>query len=117
VSKKNVIVAGILLLTLAATRCTKEVGKNPVKSTAINCDTITYNKHLQSIIEAKCTTGCHAPGGQIAGVPLTDYAKLKAKASDVDNHVFVIKDMPSGRVLTETERSILRCWLDNGNLE
>jgi hypothetical protein len=107
----------IFAITFAATRCTKKVGSPPVRSTELKCDTVTYNKHLQSIIEVKCTTGCHAPGGQIAGVPLTDYAKLKAKASDVDNHVFVIKDMPSGRVLTETERAILRCWLDNGNLE
>lgn len=116
---RTVLIAslGLIISVLLTVACDKKVGKLPVKSTAINCDTITYSKNLAPIIDAKCGSGpnCHVAGGQAGIYLLTDYQKVLGFASQIDNTVFVTKSMPKApTTLTENEKSIIRCWLDNG---
>lgn len=119
-NKRLVISICVFAFLIFASRCAKDVGKPPVIDNSIKCDTITYTGHLEKIVDAKCgtTAGCHSSSGTVPGIPLTDYQKVKALASSIRNRVFVVKDMPMApKFLTPEEKTILECWLNNGNQE
>jgi uncharacterized membrane protein len=76
-------------------------------------DTITYSRQIKPIIDNNCAmSSCHATGCA-PRVPLTTYSEVCAQATAVQNHVFVIQDMPPGG-MSATELSLLQAWLNNG---
>lgn len=102
--------------------CTKDIGPDPALHRTINCDTISFSKHIKPIIEANCI-GCHMPNGGGNGDFATDmYPVLKQKADNgslmgraVD--LTITPTMPYGMdPLPESKREILRCWINSGAL-
>lgn len=78
------------------------------------CDTITYTKHIQPLMNNYCAySGCHSTNNA-PRVPLTTYSEVSLQAASIDNHVFTIGDMPMGGTMSAAELQQLRCWLDNG---
>ncbi len=87
------------------------------------CDTVTltYNDHLQSIIDNSCAySGCHDAIGSTLG-NFTNYSTMHPFLMDnsIRERVFEKNDMPpeDGNELTMGQKDSIRCWLDHGYLE
>jgi hypothetical protein len=112
---KKITLSLLVVSSLIAFSCKDE--KEIVDPVVIdNCDTVTYDKHIASIISKSCFDGCHN-GNQ--SPLLTSYATVKAQ---VDNGKFkkeVITDqtMPQGSSLSATELGLIECWINNGAIE
>ncbi len=109
-----------IFVLIGVISCTKDIGPDPALSRTINCDTISFTKHIKPIIEANCI-GCHTPNGGGNGDFTTDmYPVLKQKADNgsllgraVD--LTITPTMPYGmNPLPENKREILRCWINAG---
>ena len=77
----------------------------------------TYTSDIKAIVNAKCAiSGCHNGNSGIVG--FTSYTPLKERADNgrIKSYVFELKIMPpaSAAQLTEDEKKLLQCWLDNG---
>jgi uncharacterized membrane protein len=129
--KKSYLLTALGLLTcvLLFNNCDKKVAKlsSPPITTNGNtntlpagCDTVTYTEDIKAIMDAKCgdAQGCHI-SGQFAsgGISLTTYAEVKAQADNnkIKVQVFDLGAMPQSPVtLTQAEKDLLFCWLNNG---
>ncbi len=106
-----------VLLIVLLIGCDKKVGKIPTTPVAA-CDTITYEKHIKPIIDAKCNS-CH--GNPLSGgapIPLVTYFDVKAAGDDGSLKKTVIDGMPvmpyGGSPLPKEEQDKISCWLNNG---
>ena len=81
------------------------------------CDTLTYDVHLQPIIDKSCAfSGCHdeiqtAPGN------FTNYTTLLPYLEDgfLVERVFIDQDMPlAPGSLNSSQRDSIECWLNTG---
>ncbi len=81
-----------------------------------NCDTVTYDKHIQAIITKSCLSGCHN-GSQ--SPLLTSYSAVKAQVTNgkLKKEVITDQTMPQGSSLTATELGLVECWINNGGIE
>ena len=115
-------VAAALLTPI--TSCTKEVGKIPPPAPVPVgfCDTITFAKHIDPLIQTKCIA-CH--GSQPSGnsVQLTSYGQVKAVSDDGRLYGVIIEGpsgghqwMPLGAPngLPEEEKNLFNCWISQG---
>jgi hypothetical protein len=99
--------------------CTKDIGVPPPPP-LVNCDTISYLEDIKKLADENCVR-CHQPGLTNGGYDFTTYGGLKS-ASDAGKLEFVIfeasppKKMPqdSTNVLTEIEKAMIKCWVENG---
>lgn len=124
--KKTYLLCAFCLFTsmLLLNGCDKKVAKlanQPVAaaSAPAGCDTVTYNEDIKTIVDQKCGSGagCHAGPFPSGNVSLTNYAEVKAKAdaNRIKVRVFDQGDMPQSPVtLTQAERDLLFCWINNG---
>ncbi len=112
---KKYLLLGAVFASLVAVSCLKDQAaqiKTVVEPRA--CDTITYTKHIQPLMNTYCAySGCHSTNNS-PRVPLTSYAEVSLQAASIDNHVFTLQDMPLGGTMSTAELQQLRCWLDNG---
>lgn len=82
---------------------------------------VTYLVQVKDIIDQTCALpDCHVSGFSLGD--FTNFIGLKAKAQDNSLYLMVIdkKLMPppaSGSSLTDEERSVLECWLEQGAKE
>lgn len=115
-SMKKIIFLFTVAASIVTVGCLKDQAAQ-VKTVVVPsgaCDTITYAKHIQPLMNNYCAySGCHA-SGNAPRVPLTTYAEVSLQAASIDNHVFTLQDMPVGGGMTTAELQQLRCWLDNG---
>ena len=77
----------------------------------------TYTADIKTIIDAKCAlSGCH--DGSVPLPNFNKYPELKARVDNgkVKSFVFDLKIMPPSTAtqLTDEEKELLQCWLDNG---
>lgn len=77
----------------------------------------TYTTDIKAIVDAKCAvSGCHDGSANI--VNLSSYTPLKERADNgrIRSYIFELKIMPpaSATQLTDAEKDIIKCWLDNG---
>lgn len=77
----------------------------------------TYIADIKTIVSTRCAiSGCH--DGNSGVVAFTTYAPLKERAHNgrIKSYVFELKIMPpaSAAQLTDDEKRLLQCWLDNG---
>jgi uncharacterized membrane protein len=127
---KKILIPGIIIGFLCLffmISCDKKVAKLAVPvSTSGLCDTITYNKQIKKLIDQNCGSlanngiGCHSGSSPSGGVSLTDYAQVKdrADAGRIKIRVFDLGTMPqSPEVMTQDEKDLLKCWLENGTKE
>lgn len=114
-------------IVLAITSCENKVGLPPVATPAPvapgACDTITYTKHIQTILTNNCT-GCHNSSLASGGVDISTYTGAKAKALDgrmkvraIDNSDILKGPMPQSGLISQAERDLLQCWINNGALQ
>lgn len=77
----------------------------------------TYVADIRTIVNTRCAiSGCH--DGNSGLVAFTTYAPLKERADNgrIKSYLFELKIMPpaSATQLTEDEKKLMQCWLDNG---
>lgn len=117
----NILAAGVVFLA-AVTSCTKEVGKIPARNLEPGaCDTITFTKHIDPIIQAKCIV-CHGPQPSGNNVQLTSYAQVKTQSDAGVLYGVIIEGppnhpwMPQGSAngLPQNEKDLFNCWIQNG---
>lgn len=122
---RNLLILSVF--TLSFSSCIKEVGK-PIGAAPPPpgaCDTVTYTLHVKAIVDKKCGSqanngaGCHAGAFPSAGVSLTNYQEVKAKADRIDARAIVAKTMPVSPEgpMTPEQLDLLKCWLGNGMKE
>lgn len=121
--RTKLIVAGVCSILAAAviSACDKKVGKIPDSEPAekINCDTITYTKHIKTIMDESCAlSGCH--DGTNPYPLLSTYEQVKDRADAGRLKIRVLDEQPSRMppapypALTAAQKEVLACWLNNG---
>ncbi|MES2679887.1 MAG: hypothetical protein V4635_08385 [Bacteroidota bacterium] len=127
-NKRKLLLAALGLASLFTviqfSGCIKKVGKQPVVLPPPGfCDTITYNKHVKKIIDDNCVS-CHQPSNTSGSTLLTNYLEVKAKGTEGRIKARAIDDNGSTRMpqpplppLTQTQKDIVTCWLNNGMKE
>ena len=119
------LIAPICFCVLLVFSCTKdkleiEAPPEPVDTTTVSdtdtvvVDTCKFTTHIQPIIDANCV-GCHGSGSSDGD--FTSYSGIFAKIDNsgpFENRVLILKDMPMGGSLTQSEIDLIQCWLDNG---
>lgn len=109
----------IIVLIAAATlwaSCKKEEGDKPAPDPIPPCRP-TYVSDIKTIVQAKCAiTGCHDGNSGIIG--FNTYIPLKERADNgrIKSYVIELKIMPPATApqLTDNEKKLINCWLDNG---
>jgi len=130
------LVTIVCTLLLVSISCVKKVGKLPPEETtsgsttsttsaattpSVNCDTITYTKHIKPIIDGNCIS-CHQTGLENGFTNLESYTLVKAKAQEGRIKARVIDGEPSympqdkGK-LPKAQLDLISCWLNNGMKE
>jgi hypothetical protein len=111
----------IFVAVVLISSCLKEKSKTvPVIATppvALGaCDTITYTKHIKSIIDLNCAfAGCHVAGG--VSPTLTTYSEVSAIAGangKLKLRVITLQTMPASAPLSAPDIAKIQCWIDNG---
>lgn len=106
-------------LVILLVSCDKRVGKLATAATVTSsaCDTVTYTKQIKKIIDDNCVS-CHGPSLQQSGVILVTYSDVKTKADQGRIKARVIDGnpsfMPQGTELSPAQKSLILCWLSNG---
>ncbi len=86
----------------------------------VNCDTISFAKHVQPFILTDCVD-CHYPNNN-KGAPQYDYKTysgfISAGLVKIRGRAITIHDMPKGNPnpdgMSPMKKAILTCWLDAG---
>lgn len=127
--KKKLFVLGLTVVALTAlviSSCSKDSGKLPLPLPAetVNCDTITYTKHIKGLVETNCTvSGCH--DGSNSNPMFDSYELVKDKAESGRIKARAIDQLPSpmppignsNPILSPEEKALINCWLNNGYKE
>lgn len=104
----------ISLIALSSVAIAKDTDLPGIKtSTEVPFEVVSFSKDVKPIMEQRCY-GCHSANSKLAP-NLTTYAAAKQYSSQIRNHV------TSGRMplrnltnITDSERFILRNWVDKG---
>lgn len=75
-----------------------------------------YSMDIRPLILTHCAvSNCHVQGFQPGD--FTRYQPLKDKADNGRLHLFVleVKNMPPGGSMTEEERQMIGCWIEQGS--
>lgn len=107
----------VIALVLFITACRKYEPNPVAQPTACNP---TYTSEIKAIVNEKCAiSGCHDNNSTIASY--TSYAPLKERADNgrLYSYLFDLKIMPpaSSIQLTDNEKELIKCWLDNDTPE
>jgi uncharacterized membrane protein len=125
IKSKILVVGSFFIIALGAfLGCDKKVGKLPepeVVTPISSCDTITYSKYIKSIISKNCAlSGCH--DGSNSNPNLGNFNELKNSAERVKNRA--VDNTTSTRMpplpaeaLTQSEKQLINCWIENGKKE
>ncbi|MBL4653457.1 MAG: hypothetical protein JKY53_11455 [Flavobacteriales bacterium] len=123
------LIAPIFFCMLVLFSCTKdqletELPPEPVDTTSVvdttaAADTCKFTDHIKPIIDLNCAfSGCH--DGSNAPGDFSSYSEIKSR---VDNGFFETKvlssskDMPPSGALSQADRDLIQCWLDNGAVD
>jgi hypothetical protein len=70
---------------------------------------------VQPIITSLCAinSGCHASGSANSGGPLTNYAEVNAKKSNI-RATILSGSMPKTGSISQTQINAVICWIDSG---
>jgi uncharacterized membrane protein len=108
----------LVLITAVLCCCDKKVAKVAIPPVikSEDCDTVTYTKHIESIIVNECMN-CHT-----AQSPnLSSYASVKNILENGKLKTYVIdrqvKPMPPGNSLPQGQKDLIQCWINNGGKE
>ena len=79
------------------------------------CSAVSYVEQIRPLVETKCAlAGCHVAGFQPGDFTKYDVLKKKAADGKIQLMVFSVNNMPPVNKLTAAEKSLLKCWIDNG---
>ncbi len=91
-----------------------------------DCEKTNYNENVKQIMTSSCAlSGCHDGAADSDRQPLTAFTEVDGLSDGVKKRALTMKDMPpqgaidNGKVeaLTDDERAVIQCWLDNGKKE
>ena len=106
-----------LVLVAAFTMCTKDVGVVPVASA---CDTVSYTQDIKRTVDNHCVE-CHNSSLASAGYNFSTYEGLKKASDDGQLYYAIFVAVPPDKmpqdsvdVLTNLEKDLIRCWIENG---
>lgn len=76
---------------------------------------VTYEADIKQILDAKCTDGCHTPGGEESGTRIDSYSTAKVRAQTIRRQVEGCAMPPSDEpLLSDEERRLLLTWIACG---
>lgn len=93
--------------------------RHTVPQPAVQACNTSYETDVKPIINTKCTIdGCHGSNG-LADLDNFEALKIRADNGNIYKYVFTLQMMPPSNAsqMTEDEKRILKCWLDNGAKE
>ncbi|CAN5427381.1 hypothetical protein BH10BAC3_BH10BAC3_39930 [soil metagenome] len=108
-------------ITVSQAGCSKKSDSSvtPPPVTTITCTGINpgFASEVLPLIQTKCATnsGCHAAGSTNSGGPLTTYAQINARSSNIKSQVSS-GAMPKSGSLSAAEKNTIVCWVSNGAL-
>ncbi len=108
-------------ITVSQVGCSKKSDSNvtPPPVNTITCTGINpgFAAEVLPLILTKCATnsGCHAAGSSNSGGPLTTYAQINARSSNIKSQVSS-GAMPKSGSLSTAEKNTIVCWVGNGAL-
>lgn len=112
--------------------CDKKIGKSQfiitpaptadTTKTVSECDTITYDKHIKTIVKQYCGSapGCHTSGVSSGDIDFDTYTQVKTYGLNgkikqtVYNSVPKPMPPPEADQLTDAQKKLINCWLNNG---
>lgn len=111
-----VIFSGLFILSQYG--CSKsDSSGTPSTPTTVDCSGVNpgFSADVLPLMTTKCAinSGCHATGSTNSGGPLTTYAQISAKASNIKSQVSS-GAMPQTGSLTSTQKATIICWVNNG---
>lgn len=75
---------------------------------------VRFNDVNNAVFKTSCA-GCHTNRG--LQLNFADFANTKSFAAEIFDRVFVSRDMPPNRKLTQVQEQVLRTWLEAGSPE
>lgn len=80
------------------------------------CDTVavSFSQDIQPILNASCTS-CHAPGGEQAGTPFTNYTEVSNFYNQITERVQGIGGiMPPSGAISDCNQLKIAAWVNAG---
>jgi len=74
-----------------------------------------FSTEVQPILTSVCSlnNSCHASGSSNSGGPLTSYAQVFAKRSNI-REAILARTMPQNGTISQAEINSIVCWIDSG---
>ena len=117
----------MILFSCTADKLELEPPPEPIDTTVVPvdtsdtviCNTCKFAEHIQPIIDLNCAfTGCHASG--FGSGDFTAHSGILDKIDNngpFDTRALINQDMPPSGPLSQADRDLIQCWLDNGALD
>jgi hypothetical protein len=79
------------------------------------CSEVSFSQTIRPIINLKCAVaGCHVSGFQPGDFTQDEVLEKKVTDGKLQLVVFDLNIMPPVVKLTREEKSVLKCWMENG---
>lgn len=78
-------------------------------------ENVTFSADILPLVQANCAiSGCHVAG--TGRTILTEHARIKAVADNgqLNQRVFISKDMPPSGPLSSCQMKVLKAWIEQG---
>ncbi|MEZ5046048.1 MAG: hypothetical protein R2831_03555 [Chitinophagaceae bacterium] len=117
------ITLSLLAIIVINIACNKNSSTTDYVANAVCTGTTpTYTNDVASILNTSCAlSGCHSAGSSQAGINLSDYSSASSQFKNNSknlasvHHASGVEAMPrNASKLSDTQISILDCWVKNG---
>ena len=109
------IIACITLFSACTKSSTTAGGTNG--NITFSCSGITpgFTNDIQPILNTVCSinSNCHGGGSTNSGGPLTNYAEVNARKSNIRAQILA-GTMPQSGTITQAQINAFICWIDSG---
>ena len=100
----------LLFVSFTFSACTFD----KVEPLTLGCDrTISYTADILPIVTANCVV-CHNASTPNRNYLTYEGLKQKADNGTLFNRIVVLKDMPAAGSISDKERNMIKCWIDQG---
>jgi len=113
----TVIVISVIIFTACSKSDSSGNNAGPGGGISFSCTGITakFSSDVQPILNTVCSINstCHAGGSVNSGGPLTTYAEVNAKKSNIRAQI-LSGAMPQTGTITQAQINAFICWIDSG---
>ena len=109
------IIISISIFTACSKSSTTAGGASGNITFSCNNITPTFTNDVQPILNTVCSinSNCHGGGSTNSGGPLTTYAEVNARKSNIRAQILA-GTMPQSGTITQAQINAFICWIDNG---